>query len=160
MMSRKLETPANKMVYPEGTFLWWELFIPSFKPIAYLVDKQREECRGTFCYRDYVHQVSKLQHIQRFYPLCCNETTNLKNDTSIWIRIHILHLLYMTSLSDLYFNKKYEHEKKSLCKSTFKSIFVDTYYLLYVIIVTECGFVSPSTKFSSLHHKKVVVLWV
>ena len=64
----------------------------------------------------------------------------------------------MTSLSDLYFNKKYEHEKKSLYKSTFKSIFVDTYYLLYVIIVTECGVVSPSTKFSSLHHKKVVVL--
>ena len=63
MMLRKLGTSANKMVYSEGTFLWWGLFIPSFKPIAYVVDKQRDVCRSTFCYRDYVCQVSKLQHI-------------------------------------------------------------------------------------------------
>ena len=62
-MSRKLGASANKMVYPEGTFLWWGLFIPSFKPIAYVVNKQRDVCRSTFCYRDYVCQVSKLQHI-------------------------------------------------------------------------------------------------
>ena len=29
-VSGKLRTSANKMVYPEGTFLWWRLFIPSF----------------------------------------------------------------------------------------------------------------------------------
>ena len=28
------------MVYPEGIFLWWGLFIPGFKTIAYVVDKQ------------------------------------------------------------------------------------------------------------------------
>ena len=33
-------TSANKMVYPEGIFLWWGLFIPGFKTIAYVVDKQ------------------------------------------------------------------------------------------------------------------------
>ena len=76
MMSGKLGTSANKMVYPEGTFLWWRLFTPSFKPIAYIVDKQKEVCRNTFCYRDYVCQVSKLQHI-------CN-----RFNTSFYARNH------------------------------------------------------------------------
>ena len=62
MMSGKLRTSVKKMVYPEGTFLWWGLFVPSFKSIAYVVDKQRDVCRSTFCYRNYVCQVSKLQH--------------------------------------------------------------------------------------------------
>ena len=95
--------------------------------------------------------------VVRFYPLCSNETTSLKND---WIRIHILHLAYTTSLPDLCFNKKFEQEKKSLYKSISKSIYVDTYYLLFVIIVPECDVLSPSTKFSFLHLKKVVVLRV
>ena len=66
----------------------------------------------------------------------------------------------MTSLSNLHFNKKFVQEKKSLYKSISKSIYVDTYYLLFVMIVTECDVLSPSTKFSSLHDKKVVVLRV
>ena len=36
MISGKLETSTNKLVYPEGTFLWWGLLIPSFKLIAYV----------------------------------------------------------------------------------------------------------------------------
>ena len=52
-----------------------------------------------------------------FYPLCCNETTSLKNDTFIWIRKHILYFVYATSLSDLCFNKKFEQGKKSLYNS-------------------------------------------
>ena len=30
------------MVYPEGTFLWWGLFMPSFKTIVYVVNKQSD----------------------------------------------------------------------------------------------------------------------
>ena len=42
-------------------------------------------------------------------------------------------------LTDLCFNKKIEQEKKSLYKiSITKSIYVDTYYVLFAIIVTEC----------------------
>ena len=64
IMSRKLGTSPNKMVYPEGiSFLWWGLFTPSFKPIACVVDKQRDVYRNTFCYKDYVCQVSKIQHM-------------------------------------------------------------------------------------------------
>ena len=37
---------SKQMVYPEGTFLWWGLFIPSFKSIACVVDKQNDICRG------------------------------------------------------------------------------------------------------------------
>ena len=44
-----------------------------------------------------------------------------------------------TSLTDLCFNKKFEQEKKRLYKiSISKSIYVDTYYVLFVIIVNEC----------------------
>ena len=38
MMSGKLGTSANKMVYPEDTFLGWGLLIASFKTIAYVAD--------------------------------------------------------------------------------------------------------------------------
>ena len=47
--------------------------------------------------------------------------------------------------------RKFEQEKKSLYKSISKSICVDTYYIKLL---------STSTKFSSLHHKKAVVLQV
>ena len=64
------------MVYPEGTFLWWGLFIPGLKTIAYVVDKQSDIYRR-FCYRDYVWQVSKLQHMYAIglIPLSALETT-------------------------------------------------------------------------------------
>ena len=46
-------------------------------------------------------------------------------------------------MTDLYFNNKFEQEKKSLYKiSISKSIYVDTYYVLFVIIVTECDVLS------------------
>ena len=45
-------------------------------------------------------------------------------------------------MTDLCFNKKFEQEKKSLYKSIPKSIYVDTYCVLFVIIVTECAVLS------------------
>ena len=52
------------------------------------------------------------------------------------------------SLTDLCFNKKFEQEKKSLYKiSISKSIYVDTYYVLFVIIVTECDVLSHENFF-------------
>ena len=30
------------MVYPEDTFLWWGLLVPSFKAKAYVVEKQSD----------------------------------------------------------------------------------------------------------------------
>ena len=46
-------------------------------------------------------------------------------------------------MTDFYFNNKFEQEKKSLYKiSISKSIYVDTYYVLLVIIVTEYDFSS------------------
>ena len=44
---------------------------------------------------------------------------------------------------DLCFGKKYEQEKKKLYKiSISKSIYVDTFYVLFVIIVTEYNVLS------------------
>ena len=40
----------------------------------------------------------------------------------------MLHLVYLTSLADLCFNKKCEQEKKILYESFSKSTHVDTYY--------------------------------
>ena len=84
-----------------------------------------------------------------FFPL---------NDTFIWICTHILHLVYTPSFTDLCFLTK--QEKKVLYKSISKSIYGDTYYLLFAIIITECDVSSSSSKFSSLYHKKVAVLGV
>ena len=36
---------GNKMVYAKGTFLWWGFCIPSFRAIAYAIDKQSGTCR-------------------------------------------------------------------------------------------------------------------
>ena len=44
MMSGKVGTSANKMVYPEGTILWWGLFTPNFRTIAYVIDKHSGMC--------------------------------------------------------------------------------------------------------------------
>ena len=40
-------------------------------------------------------------------------------------------------MTDLCFSKKFEEEKKSLYNSISKSIYFDTYYVLFVIKVTE-----------------------
>ena len=63
MMSGKLGTSGNKMVYAKGTFLWWRLCVPSFRNIASIVDKQAVYVENIFCYKDCVCQVSKLQRI-------------------------------------------------------------------------------------------------
>ena len=50
-------------------------------------------------------------------------------------------------MTDLCFSKKVEQEKKSLYKSISKSIYVDIYYVLFVIIVTECDVLSNNIFF-------------
>ena len=63
-----------------------------------------------------------------------------ENHTFIWIRLHILHLVYTTSLTNLCFNKKFELEKKSSCKSISKSIHVDTANI-YLFIASDVAVV-------------------
>ena len=83
MIWRKVVMSANKMINPKVTFLWWGLFIPSFKTYSLKKSNQR----------------------------------------LLW---------------PIRFNKKFEQEKKSLYEiSISKSVYVDTYYVLFVIIVTE-----------------------
>ena len=36
---------ANKMAYSKGTFLLWGFCVPSFRAIAYAIDKQNDTCR-------------------------------------------------------------------------------------------------------------------
>ena len=154
---------------------------------------------GTFCYRDYVCQVSKLQHMYVIGLVLLSVLETTKKSGCIKFKSKILkqinpnlggpsrgsflppmlqrdyefekryfHLnshAYLASriydfFGDLCFNRKFEQEKKSLYENISKSIFVDTYHLLFVIIVTECDVLPPSTEFSSLHHKTMVVLRV
>ena len=42
---------------------WYIQKVYPFYDEAYVIDKQRDVRRSTFCYRDYVYQVSKLQHM-------------------------------------------------------------------------------------------------
>ena len=95
-------TSANKMVYPESTFLQWGLFIPSFKTIAYVV---------------------------------CN-----RFNTSFCARYHKKNRLYQTQIEGFETN---QHNKSNLLwQISVLSIYVDTYYALYAIIVTECDVLS------------------
>ena len=68
----------------------------------------------TFCYRDYVCEVSKLQHIYAIVliPLSVLETT--KETGYIKYKSKDLkQIKSMISLTDLCYNKKFELEKKS-----------------------------------------------
>ena len=100
-----------------------------------------------FCYRDYVCQLSKLQHIcNRFNSSFCARDHKANQATSnlnrkFWHK-SFQQIKSTTSLTDLCFNKKIEQEKKSLYKSFSKSIYVDTCFVLFVIIVTECDVLS------------------
>ena len=45
MISGKVGTSANKVVYAKGASLWQRLCIQSLRTIAYVVDKQSGICR-------------------------------------------------------------------------------------------------------------------
>ena len=157
-------TSANKMVYPEGTFLWRGLLITSFKTIAYVVDKQSDVCRRYLQLQGLcVPSVKTTTYVcNRFNTSFCarDHKTNqaISNSNRKFWNKPTQQIKSATSLTDLCFNEKFELEKKRLSKSISKSVYVDTYYVLFVIIVTECDVCQ--TKFSSFHHKKVVVLRV
>ena len=63
----------------------------------------------------------------RFY-LLLQWDYEFENHTLIWIRLHILHLLYATSLTNLCFRKKTEQEKKVYIK-----VFLNRFMLILVI---------------------------
>ena len=136
------------MVYPEGIFLWWGLFIPGFKTIAYVVDKQ------IYIWRRYlllqglcVPSVKTTTYVcNRFNTSFCarDHKTNqaISNLNRKFWNKSTQQIKSTTSLTDLCFNKKIQQEKKSLYKSFSKSIYVDTCFVLFVIIVTECDVLS------------------
>ena len=115
-----------RRIFAEATFLWWGLCIPSFRTITSVINKQSGICvpsvrtttyvhnrlNTSFCTKDHkTHQaISNLN--QKFWkkstlifftPLPYRDN-QFHNHTFIWICIHILHLVYMTSFIDLCFN--------------------------------------------------------
>ena len=114
----------------------------------------------TFCYKDYVCQVSKLQHymyviglkwiffLKFKWKVLKQINPNLaglsrgsllppwSNETSSLKTIlsfdfgYISYILYIRPLWPICFNKKFEQEKKGLYKSISKSIHVDTILFL------------------------------
>ena len=142
------------MVYPEGAFLWWGLFILSFKTIAYVVDKQSDVCRIYLLLQGlWVPSVKTTTYIcNRFNTSFCarDHKTNqaISNLNRKFWNKSTQQIKSTISLPNLYFNKKFEEEKKSLYKiSISKSIYVDTYYVLFVIIVTKCDVLSHENFF-------------
>ena len=138
------------------------LCVPCVKTTTYVCDR----FNAYFCTRDHRTNkaISSLNRkfwnksplicvdfpVVRFYPLRFNEITSLRKTIPSFEFEYISWILYIRLLSPIS-NKKFEQEKKSFYKSVSKSIYVDTYYLLFAIVVTECNVLSPSTKFSSLH---------
>ena len=162
MIGGKEGTSANKKVYSEGTFLWWGLFIPSFKTIAYVVDKQSDICRRYLLLRGLrVPSVESTTHVcNRFNTSFC--ATHHKANQSISNLNHKFwnkstqQIKSTTSLIDPCFNQKLDQEKKGSYKSISKSIYVNIYYVLFVIILTACDVWSNKIFFFT--SQKVVVL--
>ena len=73
---------ANKMVYPKGTFLLWGFCIPSFRAIAYAIDKQSGTCR-------------RYLLLQGFYVPSVKTTTYVCNkfNASFCTKDHKTHLI-------------------------------------------------------------------
>ena len=127
-------TSANKMVYPEGTFLWRGLLITSFKTIAYVVDKQSDVCRRYLQLQGLcVPSVKTTTYVcNRFNTSFCarDHKTNqaISNLNRKFWNKSTQQIKSTISLTDLCFNKIFELEKKSLYKTSIsKSTYVDTY---------------------------------
>ena len=153
------------MVYEKSTFLWLRLCIPNFRTLTYIVDKQsgicwkylllQGLCVSSVKATTYVCNRFKMNLNEKFWnkptliwvgflgvcftPLLQRDY-KFENHTFIWIRLHILHLVYTTSLTNLCFDKKFELEKKSSCKSISKSIHVDTANI-YLFIASDVALV-------------------
>ena len=129
-------TSASRMLYPEGTFLWWGLFIQGFKTIAYVADKQSDICRRYLLLQGLcVPSVKTTTYVcNRFNTSFCarDHKTNqaISNLNRKFWNKSTQQIKSTTFLTDLCSNKKFEQEKKSLYKSIFKSIYVDTMYYL------------------------------
>ena len=122
------------MVYPEGIFLWWGLFIPGFKTIAYVVDKQ------SYIWRRYLLLQGLCVPSVKTTTYVCN-----RFNTSFCARDHKTNQA-ISNLNLKFWNKSTKQIKSTtfwpisvLSKnlSISKLIYVDTYYVLFVIIVTE-----------------------
>ena len=109
------------MVYPEGIFLWWGLFIPGFKTIAYVVDKQ------IYIWRRYlllqglcVPSVKTTTYVcNRFNTSFCarDHKTNqaISNLNRKFWNKSTQQIKSTTFLTDLCFIKKFKYFKVSLC---------------------------------------------
>ena len=66
---------ANKMVYAKGTFLLWGFCIPSFRAIAYAIDKQSGTCRRYLLLQGlYVPSVKTTTYVcNRFNTFCTKD---------------------------------------------------------------------------------------
>ena len=137
------------MVYGEGTFFLWGFCIPNSRAAAYVIEKQTGSCRRSLLSQGlYVQIVKTTTYVcSRFNTSFCARDHKANQDISnlnrkFW-NISTQQIKSTISLIDLCFGKKYEQEKKNLYKiSISKSIYVDTFYVLFVIIVTEYNVLS------------------
>ena len=138
-------TSAKKMVYPESTFLWWGLFIPGFKTITFVVDKQNDICRRYFLLQGLcVPSVKTTTYVcNRFNASFCardhkaNQTISYLN-RKFWNK-STQQIKSTISLTNFCFNKKFDQEKKSFSKisiicndSNWIWCFLKRNFLLYI----------------------------
>ena len=81
---------ANKMVYAKGTFLLWGFCIPSFRAIAYAIDKQSGTCRRYLLLQGlYVPSVKTTTYVcNRFNTSFCNKYHKTHLAISCYILLH------------------------------------------------------------------------
>ena len=116
--------------------------------MAYAVDKQSDICRRYLLLQGLcVQSVKTTSYVcNRFNTFFCarDHKTNqaVSNLNRKFWKKSTEQIKSTTSLIDPCFNKKCEQGNKSLYKSISKSIHVNTYYVLLVLILTECDVLS------------------
>ena len=90
----KWRRSANNMVYAKGTFLLWGFCIPSFRAIAYAIDKQSGTCR-----RYLLLQVLYVPSVKTTTYVCnkFNTSFGTKNDHKKRLAISCYALLHQAA---------------------------------------------------------------
>ena len=78
------------MVYAEGTFLWWGLFISSSRAIAYVINKQSGTCRKYFLLQGLCMPSVKTTTYacNRFNTSFCTKDLKTHQAISCYTRLH------------------------------------------------------------------------
>ena len=80
---------ANKMVYTKVTFLFWVFCLPTFRAIAYAIDKQSGTCRRYLLLQGlYVPSVKTTTYVCNRFNIFCTKDHKTRLAISCYTLLH------------------------------------------------------------------------